>query len=58
MKKAAIEDLEKECEGLEGKDDEQSKTNLAELVQEIENKQESLKEVRRYTIKACTCTLP
>ena len=48
---AAVEDLEKECEDLEGKDDEQSKTNLAELVQEIENKQESLKEVRRYTIR-------
>ena len=42
---AEVADLKSECEGLEGKDDEQSKTNLAELVHEIEKQQDSLKEV-------------
>ena len=42
---AEVADLERECEDLEGNDDEQSQTNLAELVHEIEKKQDSLKEV-------------
>ena len=42
---AEVAELKSECEGLEGKDDEQSKTNLAELVHEIEKQQDSLKEV-------------
>ena len=42
---AEVADLERECEGLEGNDDEQSKTNLAELVHEFEKHQDSLKEV-------------
>ena len=42
---AVVKDLEKECNDLEGNDDEQSKTDLAGLVQEIEEKQASLKEV-------------
>ena len=40
---AAVEILEKECEDLERNDDDQSKPKLVELVQEIEDYQESIK---------------
>ena len=40
---AAVKDLEKECDNLEGNDDDQSKTHLAGLVQEIAEKQASIK---------------
>ena len=43
---AEVEDLEKECEVLVQNDDDNSKTRLTELVQEIEEYQESLKEVK------------
>ena len=47
---AAVEILEKGYEDLEGNDDDLSKPKLVELVQEIEDYQESIKEVFVNTI--------
>ena len=55
---AEVEDLEKECEDLAQNDDDNSKTRLTELVQEIEEYQESLKEVNwKVNNTQCACVV-
>ena len=47
---AAVKDLEKECDNLEGNDDDQSKTHLAGLVQEIARGKTSFDKRGNFTL--------
>lgn len=48
--------MQDQCDDLEGKDDEQSKTTLAQLVKDIDEREKNLKEVN--TVAACFIIRP